>query len=341
MDDLDKIGDDSPLRDEGEVSQSTHSEENLFSGKLLDKKPRMKKDSNDNMSIHDEETPPPLFPRKKTTRLDSRSQDGYDVLAIPPNVALRSSSRENSYNTVKFTPRAPSSHTQNGQKTEGNKKHRYANLDGEIPPSQHSSPCPSADAYEPDPYDVLALPTRHSDRRNGANDSNEPSDTNFAGRKSPNSLNLSLESSHPDSVTSHDIVVLRNTPHVNYDKPNLRDFSPGQIDQANGTSNVYVHHVPRRLTGGHTLNTTYDNIANAVPNAVVSQHASLGNPPILPPKTYHRDSTVPSELSGTLPSLKSSSPGLTQPGLKFSPPVAPRMKKPPRTFSKPNNVQTE
>ncbi|XP_028418847.1 dedicator of cytokinesis protein 3-like [Dendronephthya gigantea] len=327
MDDLDKIGD-SPLGEKGDASQGTHSEENLFSGKLMDEKQKMKKDSNDNMNIRDEETPPPLFPRKKTTRLDSRSQDGYDFLAIPPNVALRSTSRENTYNTVKFTPRTSSSHAQNGQKIEGNKKHRYANLDGGITLPQHNSPHPNTDAYEPDPYDVLALPSRtnHSDRKDGASDGNE--------------WNLGLELSHPDAVTAYDNVVLCKTPDVNYDKPHLRDF-PGQTDQANGTSNVYEHHVPRRLSGGHTLNTTYDNIANAVPNTVVSQNASQKDPPMLPPKAHHRDNTVPPKQQETFPSLRSSSPGLTQQGRKYSPPVAPRIKKPPRTLSKPNNVETE
>ena len=339
MDDLDKIGDESTIQEE-HSRQNTHSEENLFSGKSSDAKQITTKDTNDNLNISDEETPPPLFPRK---RQETRPKDmNYDTLVVPPNVAHRLRpfpySPGNTYGTVQVAPSTASGSTQNGQKPEGNLKHRYANLDGEIPQSQQQqSPVrPRSGDHEEDPYDLLAPPTRNSytENRNGGVDNIESLDTisvNMAGRNSPNTANIG-----PDSKNAYDTVVLRNSPHANTTNGNIqdqdrifRDVSPGSPDQANGIS-AYEHHVPRSIPVRSPLNTVRGNVANVVSSIEKSRDTSPVVPPILPPKTHKKDGTMTSRQSAALPSLRSSSP-VFQTNPKYSPPVAPRIKRPPKT----------
>ena len=354
MDDLDKIGDESPIQKEHE-GQNTYSEETLSAGKSSDEKHAvMSQDGNDNLNIPDDELPPPLFPRK------IRSEDVYDTIVVPANLAHRlrpfANSRSNTYNTVQVTQSAVSGHSQNGQKLEGNLKHRYANLDGEMPPSQQlQSPVhPRSGAYEEDPYDVLVSPSRnnHGDVNNSNTLVTTSMKTNYTGRNSPNNANVGLEVKHPDSKNNaYDTVILRNSSHANtngttvrsysqdnaYNAPILKDFSAELQDQANGASTVYEHHVPRRLPPGCTLNTAHGNVATVVSNFEESRNTSLVVPPTLPPKASKKDDLVSSRQSATLPSLRSSSPGPNENTQKYSPPVAPRIKKPPRTLPKPRN----
>ena len=330
MDDLDKIGDESAIQKEHE-RQTTYSEENLFAsnGKQI-----MSKDSNDNLNISDEETPPPLFPRK---RREPRPDDGYDTLIVRPNLAYRlrpfPNSRPNTDNTVQLTSGTTSGNTENAQKHEGNTKHRYANLDGEIPPSQdQQNPVHSKSGTdEEDPYDVLVSPSRNG----GVNENTETLDvisTSTAGGNSPKTAYIGLK---PDVDNAYDTLVLRNSPPTNTNTAilQLKDESPGNVDpgsqnQTNGKSTLYEYHVPR----GSTLNTEQRTVANVVSN--IEKRSRDEGRPTLPPKPYKINNLLLSKQPATL----SSSKLVTQSTQKYSPPVA---KKPPRTLPKPrdNNVE--
>lgn len=342
MDDLDKLEDKFLLREEHE-SQSTHSEENPYVGKSSDKKQEIGKDRNDNLDISDEEVPPPLYPRKRTTRLDSN----YDTLIVPPNLARPSpSSRENVYNTVQITSRTASGNTQNGHNPAGNLKHRYANLDGDIPPSQHQQgPLHSSSgAYEEEPYDVLVT-DRNTENINRCVDNGQVSDTtsvdtNIAGHNSLDTANTRFELRHSKFNNTYDTVTLRNSATVSNNGSTAGLFSEdnshktrihsGVQDKTNGTSTVYEHHVPRRQPDESTVHGIATNVA---PDSTKSR--DLVAPPTLPPKTNKKDHAITSTQAATLPSLKSSSPVLAR-VQKYSPPVAPRIKKPPRTLPKPS-----
>lgn len=361
MDDLDKIGDASPLgqRDDGNVPQNTHSEENLSSGKSSDKNKVMSKDSNDNLS---EETPPPLFPRKRTTKLDPRTDEAYDTLIIPPNLAQRlrpsPSTREYPPDTVQVTPSPLPGHTKT-------RKHRYANLDAEVPTQPEQTPVHhSSDAFEEDPYDDLVLPTRnYASIKNREGGNNEPfprdtafTNTNIVELNSSNMVDVGLELQQQESNNIYDTVTLRNTPYTNgnssgnaarlrsqgnvYETLIVRDFSPGKQDlnQVGITSDAYEYHTPKNIPNTSTLQTIPSNVAIVASNTKESPDALIV-PPALPPKSYKRDDdTVTSkQQSTTMPSIRSSSPHLTRPVQKYSPPVAPR-KKPPRTLPKPRKV---
>ena len=348
MDDLDKLEDKFSIKEEHEGQSKRSEEENPYVGKSSDATQELAKDRNDNLNISDEEVPPPLFPRKRTTRLVSN----YDTLIVPPNLARPSpSSRENIYNTVQITSRTTSANTQNGHNPLGNLKHRYANLDGDIPPSQHQQgPLHTTPgAYEDQPYDVLAI-DRNTDNRNRSFDNgqvldNTSMDTNIAGHNSLNNPRFEIKRSELNNA--YDTVRLRNSPTVstngntaglfsedNAHKTRIhsRDPSPGVQDEKNKTSTVYQHHVPRRQPGGSTV---HGIATNVVPDSTKSQDKPLLAPPTLPPKTSKKGHAIASSQPATLPSLKSSSPVLAR-VQKYSPPVAPRIKKPPRTLPKPS-----
>lgn len=350
MDDLNKIENKFSIRQEHE-GQSTHSEGNPYVGKSSDEKQEIGKDKNDNLNIPEDEVPPPLYPRKRTTRLDSN----YDTLIVPPNLARPSpSSRGNVYNTVRITSTTASDNTHNGLNPARKLKHRYANLDGEIPPSQHqqNSLHPSSGACEDEPYDVLVM-SQNTDDKDRYVDSGQVLDTSSmdttnAGQNSLNSSNVRLELKHPEMNNTYDNVTLRNSPtgntngstaglfskdHAYKTRIHPRDPSSGVQDEANGISIVYEHHVPKRQPGVVTVHGYATNVA---PDSTTSQDKSLVAPPTLPPKTSKKDSVILSAQSATLPSLRSSSPILAR-VQKYSPPVAPRIKKPPRTLPKPSS----
>jgi hypothetical protein len=328
MDGLDKVGDESSIQ-KSNKRQTTHSEENLFAGKLLDERQKMNKDSNDNLNISDEETPPPLFPRK---RREPRREDMYDTLVVPPSLAYRikafPNSTANTNNTVQTTSSTTSDNAENGQKREG--KHRYANLDGEISLSQEQNPVLSRPgAHEDDPYDVLVSPSR-----NGDLDGNMKTlDTlNKAGDEA---ANTGLTTTQPDVSNAYDTLVLRNSPLTDTNTARLHiqdgstgDVSPESQDQTNGIHSLYEHQVPRRLTRGSTLNTARGTVASVVSDIEKSRER-----PALPPKLFKMNDTLSSGQSATLPSSKR----VAQSTQKYSPPVAPRIKKPPRTVPKPSD----
>ena len=350
MDDLNKIENKFSIREEHE-GQSSHSEGNPYVGKSSDEKQEICKDKNDNLNIPEDEVPPPLHPRKRTTRLDSN----YDPLVVPPNLARPSPGfRGNIYNIVRITSTTASDNTKNGLNPAGKLKHRYANLDGETPPShdQQNSLHPSSGACEDEPYDVLVI-NRNTDDKDRYVDSGQvldtsSMDTNNAGQNSLNSSNVRLELKHPEKNNTYDNVTLRNSPtgntngstaglflkdHAHKTRIHPRDPSSGVQDEANGISIVYEHHVPKRQPG---VITVHGHVTNVAPDSTASQDKSLVAPPTLPPKTSKKDSVISSAQSGTLPSLRSSSPILAR-VQKYSPPVAPRIKKPPRTLPKPSN----
>ena len=170
-----------------------------------------------------------------------------------------------------------------------------------------------------------------------------PINTNIAD---PNSSNTVVsKSKYADVQSMHDTVTFRNgSPPNTNDKGtgvytnenknyNIDEYSSESQDQTNGISAVSEDHVPEQLPS--------DVIVRGSVASVVSkfQNTSHSLPPSIPPKTSRKKETVTSKQSTTMPSLRSSSPGLNNPP-KYSPPVAPRIKKP-KKLPKPenNNVQ--
>ena len=308
MDDLDKI----ERENEGGGSQNASSEENLSARKASGENQGAIKDRNDNLTIVDEENPPPLFPRKKSVKL---TDDGYDTLAVPPNLADRlrpthyTYLRPSTYDTVQITSNLSPSSAKTDQKPAGNLKHRYANLDGEIA-AHHEQPQPhhSSDVVD-EPYDVLVLPrstpvdpNRNPENKKTLLDENSVN-ANMAGRKSPNTTNVGLEARRADSRNVYETVTLHNAPQANgntngsstgihsmvnvYETLILRSSNPGKQDppQANSVSDVYDYLEPKHLRSKSPAKTTADEVTRLPSSTNESRVPSVLATPTLRPKT--------------------------------------------------------
>lgn len=336
LDDLDKLGNKCYIEEKHETQDKSSIKEQVTS-------------RGGDPSVPDDETPPPLLPRKR------RTGDAYDTLAVPPNrahpVRQPPDARAYNYNTVDIALEddiriQPRSTKTNEGKHVKNLKHRYANLDEEIPESQQQSS--THDAFEDgDPYDVLCSPSRNDNtgNRNNVNASNSKTtyiDSIVAGRNPSNAASLDLTLKHQQAKNMHDTVVLRNSYPTNTNHPPLQSkrdpsktgvieyVSTGAADKPNGVATVYEYNVPQHLSSGLTSTTAKGNVSSMVSNFEELQDKSMA-PPSLPPKK--KDESVTSRHSTTL------SPLVSQVTKKYSPPVAPRIKKPPKNTSNNNNLE--
>lgn len=301
LDDLDKIEDGSSL------SAKIGEHKNFSETKISDRK----KSEDLNVNAKEEE-PPPLFPRKAKTRLTER-EDGYDTLAIRPNLARP---RENLHHSAQTETNRTYLYKRDPLKPVEVLKHRYANLN-----EDGTSIQPQGSTGRNETYDVLALPVLASEVVNNNETEIRATRTGI------------VEFNHTQSRNTYDTSILRDERRASLETNDKSGISANGshenivADDKQPSNNSFVigHHVSTQL---NTSKSMKDPIAE---NGLMMRDPELPLESQLK-KTSNANVLLTEEHSKLLTPQRSASVSVTP---KSSPPVAPRINRPRRTA--PNN----